>query len=329
MRLAHPYYLLLLLVIPGSIWWSLRARKRRTGSLLYSHLGLMKEVKPSRGRWRYRLPLALRAGAVLLFILTLARPQSGRHSEEILTEGIDIILCLDISGSMKAEDFKPHNRLHVAKEAAAQFISGRHNDRMGMVVFAAKSFTQCPLTLDQSILREFLDRIQIGMIEDGTAIGMGLGTSINRLQDSSAKSKVIILLTDGINNRGEIDPITAARMAAALNIKVYTIGAGTKGNAPYPVEDPIFGKRYVQMPVEIDEETLREIAEVTGGRYFRATDADKLIEIYAQIDQMEKTLVKTREYVEYSEKFHYALMPAFVLLLMEVALAYTWLRKLP
>jgi Ca-activated chloride channel family protein len=329
MRLAHPYYLLLLLALPGLIWWTLKGRKRRTGSLLYSDLGLIKGVQTSRSPLLHRLPLALRLLAVILFILALARPQSGRHSEEILTEGIDIILCLDISGSMKAEDFKPNNRLHVAKEAAAQFISGRHNDRMGMVVFAAKSFTQCPLTLDQGILLEFLDRIQIGMIEDGTAIGMGLGTSINRLEDSSAKSKVIILLTDGMNNRGEIDPITAARMAAALNIKVYTIGAGTTGKAPYPVEDPIFGKRYVQMPVEIDEETLREIADISGGRYFRATDARKLNEIYAQIDQMEKTLVKTREHVEYSEKFHYALMPAFVLLLVEVALAHTRLRKLP
>lgn len=329
MRLAHPYYLLLLLIIPGLIWWSLKGKKRRRGSLIYSDLSLIRRAPASRPPALYRLPLALRTLAIFLFVLALARPQAGRHSQEILTEGIDIILCLDVSGSMKAEDFKPKNRLHVAKEAAAQFISGRANDRMGMVVFAGKSFTQCPLTLDQGILLDFLDRIQIGMIEDGTAIGMALGTSINRLRDSAAKSKVIILLTDGINNRGEIDPITAARMAAALNIKIYTIGAGTRGQAPYPVEDPVFGKRYVQMPVEIDEETLMEIAGLTGGKYFRATDGEKLSEIYAQIDQMEKTLVKTKEYMEYSEKFHLALMPAFLLLLVEVVLAHTRFRKIP
>jgi Ca-activated chloride channel family protein len=329
MRLAHPYYLLLLLIIPGLIWWSLKGQKRRRGSLIYSDLGLVHRAPTSRSPALYRLPLALRVLAIFLFVLALARPQAGRHGQEILTEGIDILLCLDVSGSMKAEDFKPKNRLHVAKEAAAQFISGRANDRMGMVVFAGKSFTQCPLTLDQGILLDFLDRIQIGMIEDGTAIGMALGTGINRLRDSTAKSKVIILLTDGINNRGEIDPITAARMAAALDIKIYTIGAGTRGQAPYPVEDPIFGRRYVQMPVEIDEETLMEIAGITGGKYFRATDGQKLSQIYAQIDQMEKTLVKTKEYVEYSERFHLALMPAFLLLMAEVVLAHTRFRKIP
>jgi Ca-activated chloride channel family protein len=328
-RLAHPYYLLLLLMIPGIIWWTLSRRKRRKSSLIYSDLNLVTGAQRSRFPHLHLLPTVLRTLALFLFIFALARPQSGRHSEEILTEGIDIILCLDISGSMKAEDFKPKNRLHVAKEAAAQFISGRKNDRMGMVVFAGQSFTQCPLTLDQDILLAFLDRIQIGMIEDGTAIGMALGTSINRLQDSSAKSKVIILLTDGMNNRGQIDPITAARMAEALGIKIYTIGAGTKGTAPYPVEDRIFGKRYVQMPVEIDEQILMEIAGITDGQYFRATDAKKLGQIYAEIDRLEKTQVKTREYVEYSEKFHIALMPAFVLLMMEVILAHTRFRKIP
>ena len=329
MRLAHPYYLLLLLILPGLICWTLRRKKKRTASLVFSDLGLVKEAALSRTPILHHLPLVLRTLAIFLFVLALARPQSGRHNEEILTEGIDIILCLDISSSMKAEDFKPKNRLHVAKEAAAQFISGRNNDRMGMVVFAGKSLTQCPLTLDQDILLQFLDRIQIGMIEDGTAIGMALGTSINRLRDSPAKSKVIVLLTDGINNRGEIDPITAARTAAAFHIKIYSIGAGKRGKAPYPVEDPVFGKRYVQMPVEIDEQTLTEIAGITGGQYFRATDAQKLSSIYAQIDQMEKTMVKTHKYVEYSEKFHWALMPAFLLLMVEIVLAHTRWRRIP
>jgi len=329
MRLAHPYYLLLLLLIPGLIWWWLRRHKALTAGLLYSDTGLVRPAQRSGQALRRHLPHILRGAALALFILALARPQSGRHGEEILTEGIDIVLCLDISSSMKAEDFKPRNRLHVAKETAAAFISGRKTDRIGMVIFAAKSLTQCPLTLDRDILLDFLDRVDIGMIEDGTAIGLGLGTSINRLRDSEAESKVIVLLTDGINNRGQIDPVTAARMAAAFGIRIYTIGAGTRGTAPYPVEDRFFGTRYVQMPVEIDEETLTEIAGITGGQYFRATDAEGLREIFGRIDRMEKTLVKTRQYVEYSEKFHLALVPALFLLIAEVALARTVLRKLP
>ena len=329
MRLAQPYYLMLLLLIPGLIWWWLRRHKALTAGLIYSDTGLIRSAQRSGQSLRRHLPFILRGTALLLFILALARPQTGRHGEEILTEGIDIVLCLDISSSMKAEDFQPKNRLHVAKETAAAFISGRKTDRIGMVVFAAKSLTQCPLTLDRDILLDFLERVDIGMIEDGTAIGLAIGTSINRLRDSEADSKVIVLLTDGINNRGQIDPLTAARMAAAFDIRIYTIGAGTQGTAPYPVEDRFFGKRYVQMPVEIDEETLTEIAEITGGHYFRATDAEGLKEVFDRIDQMEKTLVKTRQYVEYSEKFHYALIPALFLLIVEVALARTILRKLP
>jgi Ca-activated chloride channel family protein len=329
MRLAHPYYLLLLLLIPGLIWWWLRRHRALTAGLVYSDTGLIRPAQRSKPALQRYLPSILRGAALFLFILALARPQSGRHGEEILTEGIDIVLCLDISSSMKAEDFKPRNRLHVAKERAADFISGRKTDRIGMVVFAAKSLTQCPLTLDRDILLDFLERVEIGMIEDGTAIGLGLGTSINRLRDSEAESKVIVLLTDGINNRGQIDPVTAARMAAAFGIRIYTIGAGTRGTAPYPVEDRFFGRRYVQMPVEIDEETLTEIAGITGGHYFRATDAEGLKEIFGRIDRMEKTLVKTRQYVEYSEKFHYALVPALFLQIAEMALARTVLRKLP
>jgi Ca-activated chloride channel family protein len=329
MRLAHPYYLLLLILLPVLTWWRLKRQKRLTAGLLYSDTGLIRSAQKSgQNLWRH-VPSILRGMALVLFILALARPQSGRHGEEILTEGIDIILCLDISSSMKAEDFRPKNRLHVAKEAAAEFISQRKNDRIGMVIFSAKSLTQCPLTLDRDILLNFLKRVEIGMIEDGTAIGMAIGTSINRLRESEAKSKVIVLLTDGINNRGQIDPVTTAHMAAAFDIRIYTIGAGTRGTAPYPVEDRFFGKRYVQVPVEIDEETLTEIASITGGQYFRATDSEGLKEIFARIDQMEKTLVKTRQYVEYSEKFHYALMPALFLLLAEVALAHTILRRLP
>jgi Ca-activated chloride channel family protein len=259
----------------------------------------------------------------------MARPQSGEKGEEILTEGVDIILAIDVSSSMKAEDFKPKNRLHVAKQVVADFIRGRKNDRLGMVVFAAKSFTQCPLTLDYGILLSFLDQIDIGMIEDGTAIGMALATCVNRLRDSDAKSKVVILLTDGINNRGEIDPITAAKTAKAMGVKIYTIGAGKRGSALYPVDDPIFGRRYVRMPVEIDEETLQEIARLTGGRYYRATDGEALANIYREIGEMEKTEIKTKEYIRYTELFWYFLLPAMVLLGAEIVLANTRFRKIP
>jgi len=197
------------------------------------------------------------------------------------------------------------------------------------VIFAGKSFTQCPLTLDYGVLLSFLDQVKIGMVEDGTAIGMGLATAINRLRDSQAKSKLIILLTDGRNNRGEIDPVTAAKAAQALGIKIYTIGAGKRGSALYPIEDPIFGKRYVRLPVDIDEETLRKVATTTGGKYFRATDAQKLSAIYKEISRMEKTKIKVREYMEYSERFGRFLFPAFLFLMIEIGLANTRFRKIP
>jgi Ca-activated chloride channel family protein len=201
--------------------------------------------------------------AIFIFILAFARPQAGQKEEEIITEGIDIMLTLDISGSMKAEDFAPQNRLGAAKEVLKEFIKSRKNDRIGMVVFSRYSFTQCPLTLDYGVLLELLDKVDIGMIEDGTAIGMAISNAVNRLRDSTVKSKIIILLTDGVNNAGKIDPMTAAKAAKALGIKIYTVGAGRPGGAMYPVEDPIFGKRYVQMETEIDETLLKNIATET------------------------------------------------------------------
>jgi len=270
----------------------------------------------------------LRMFVLVLLILGFARPQSGVKGEEVITQGLDIVLAMDVSSSMLAEDIRP-NRVEAAKQVAAEFIKGRKNDRIGMIVFAGEAYTQCPLTIDYGILLNFLNQIHVGIIEDGTAIGMGLATAVNRLRNSKAKSKVIILLTDGRNNRGEIDPITAAQTAQAFDVRIYTIGAGTRGTALYPVNDPFFGKRYVPMRVDIDETTLQKIAEMTGGKYFRATDRKSLSGIYHGIDRMEKTKIKVKEYTRYSELFYYFVGGAVLLLLGEIGLANTKLRKIP
>ena len=329
MRFANTYFLILLLVIPLIVYRYFYVKRVKVGSIRFSDLGTVKRLKRSFSlKLRHSLIL-LRVLVIALLVMAMARPQAGEKGEEILTEGVDIILAIDVSSSMKAEDFKPKNRLHVAKQVVADFIRGRKNDRLGMVVFAAKSFTQCPLTLDYGILLNFLDQVEIGIIEDGTAIGMAIANCVNRLRDSEAKSKVVILLTDGINNRGEIDPITAAKTAKAMGVKIYTVGAGKRGSALYPVDDPIFGRRYVRMPVEIDEETLREIAHVTGAQYFRATDGEALAKIYHEIGEMEKTEIKTKEYIRYTELFWYFLLPAMILLGGEIVLANTRFRKIP
>ena len=328
-RFADPYYLLALLLIPVLIYWYLRGAKRQSGKIKYSDIGLLKQIKPSfKQRMRHGL-FALRVLAVTALILALARPQSSSKEEELSTEGVDIVLAIDVSTSMLAEDFKPNNRLAAVKLVAKEFIEGRKNDRLGMVVFAGESFTQCPLTLDYGVLLTLLDQVQIaGENWDGTAIGMGIVNAVNRLRDSKAKSKVIILLTDGVNNKGQVDPITAARIAQTFDIKIYTIGAGTRGTAMYPVDD-VFGKHYVPVPVEIDEDVLREIAKITGGLYFRATDEHKLKEIYDEIGSMEQTKIEVKEYTRYSEFFVYFLSGGLALLLLELVLSNTYFKKLP
>jgi Ca-activated chloride channel family protein len=263
-----------------------------------------------------------------LVTLALARPQSGLSGEEVQTEGIEIVLVLDISSSMLAEDIEP-NRVSAAKAVASDFVQKRLNDRIGLVVFAGKAYTQCPLTIDYGVLIDLFDSVDVGIIEDGTAIGMGLGVAVNRLRDGQAKSKVIILLTDGKNNRGEIDPKTAAELAQAYDIKIYTIGAGTKGVARYPVDDPLFGRRYTQVEVDIDETMLKEIADQTGGRYFRATDRDSLEAIYGEIDQLERTEIELVQYTRYSELYHFPLGIAVLLFALEITLANTRFRKIP
>lgn len=328
-KFEHPWYLLALLLVIGALaflWWR-RDRNRPVAS--YSNLGLLERggtTLRSRAWW---VPTALRVLALVLMVVAIARPQSGTTSREITSEGIDIMLVLDVSGSMKAEDFKPHNRLYVAKQVIRDFVEGRSNDRIGLVVFAGQSFTQCPLTLDYDVLTGFLDDIDFGMIEDGTAIGMALANAINRLRESEAKSKIVILLTDGVNNRGEIDPLTAAQMAEAMDIKVYTIGAGKPGNALYPVEDPVFGKRYVYIPNEIDEEVLQKIAQQTGGLYYRAQSEQMLERVYEEISLLEKTEVKIKEYVQYRELFGYFAIAALACVVIGGVLSTTWLRTLP
>ena len=321
------YLLLILPVLIGLYAW---LQRRGRSSLRYSDLALFANLRPAWSvRWRH-LPFTLRVTCLALLVLAMARPQAGQTEEEVLTEGIDIMIALDNSGSMAAEDFKPKNRLHVAKETVAKFVAGRQNDRIGLVSFAEKSYTRCPLTLDYGVLQGLLAEVALApRTEDGTAIGMGLATAVNRLKDSRAKSRVIVLLTDGRNNRGSIDPATGAALAQALNVKIYTIGVGTKGQAPYPVDDTLFGKRYVYLPADIDEDSLKSIAAGTGGLYFRATDASSLESIFKRIDRMEKTQMKVKKYTRFQEMFPFFLIPGALLFLTEVALSQSRLRTLP
>ncbi len=317
------------LTVAAMVWYYFWKLPRRSASVRYSDLSLVRTGRmTSRQRLRPLIHL-LRVVAVGLLFVALARPQIGNERRDIETEGIDIVHVLDVSGSMRAEDFKPENRLFVAKDEISKFIDQRTTDRMGLVVFSQSALTQCPMTLDYGVLKDFLAQVDFGMIKDGTAIGMAIATAVNRLIDSQAKSKVIILLTDGVNNCGEIDPLTAANIAKTMGIKIYTIGVGIPGNALYPVMDPIFGKRYQYLPNEIDEESLSQIAATTGGKYFRARSEDELDKIYTDIDQLEKTKVKVHEYIQYREVFFRWMMAGFALLVLELILGQTVLRKIP
>ncbi|UCF64231.1 MAG: VWA domain-containing protein [bacterium] len=329
-RFANPEYLILLSILPLLVVYHWRRSHRLSGKIKYSTLRNMKNL-PSTWRQKVRkYGFLFRMFVLILLIIGLARPQSGTRKQEITTEGIDIMLVLDVSSSMKAEDFKPKNRIEAAKAVATEFIEGRNNDRIGLVIFAGEAFTQCPLTLDYGVLTDLLENIQIAPEAwDGTAIGNGIATSVMRLKDSKAKSKVIILLTDGRNNAGEINPQTAAQVAETFDIRVYTIGAGTRGSAMYPIDDPLFGRRYVSMPVEIDEDLLRNIAHQTGGKYFRATDTEKLREIYQEINEMEKTKIQVKEFTKYRELYVNYAGAGLLLLILEILLFNTVLRKLP
>lgn len=334
-RFADPWFLLLLPGLGALVYLYLRRQKGGRGSIRYSDISRLRGIPQSAAvRLRHSV-FVLRMAVLALLVLALARPQQGRRESEIITRGVDIILCLDISSSMTAEDFKPQNRFQAAKQVMKDFIHNRKNDRIGMVVFSAESFTQCPLTLDYGVLLEFVDKVQIGMIEDGTAIGNAIATCVNRLRDSAAKSKVVILLTDGENNRGEVDPVTAAKAASAMGVKIYTVGAGKEGGAPIPYTHPLFGKQYLRNPdgtlylTRIDEASLQEIARITGARYYRATNTKKLQEIYHEIGELEKTRIKTKEYMNFDERFFVFLAAALGLLVLEIVLANTRFRKIP
>jgi Ca-activated chloride channel family protein len=327
-RFEDAWVLALLALVPVALWVRVRVERRRMGTLRYAAVDTVLRSGAGLTRWRHRVPSALRALALVALVFALARPQTGATSENVLTEGIDIVLALDISTSMLAEDLEP-NRLEASKAVAANFVAGRRNDRIGLVAFAGQAFTQAPLTLDYSVVTSLLDELDPHMIEDGTAVGMGLATAVKRLQASDAASKVVILLTDGRSNRGEIGPVTAAQMAQALGVKVYTIGAGSRGTARVPVDDPFQGRVYATMRVDIDEESLRQIAELTGGRYFRATDTESLAAIYEEIDRLETTEIEVENFTQYEERFPLVLAIGLLLVVTEAALARTVLRRLP
>ena len=328
-RFADAYFLIVLILVPVLIYFHIKRGNVKTASVIYSNVDMVKAVGKTKWKRNRNILFALRILVIVLVLIALSRPQAGSKQEEVTTEGIDIIITLDISSSMLAEDFKPKNRLEVAKIVAKDFIRGRRSDRIGMVVFAGQSYTQCPWTLDYGVLLSLIDQIKVGMIEDGTAIGMAIANAVNRLRSSKAKSKIIILLTDGRNNRGELAPLTAAKLAQVLNIKIYTIGAGGKGMALYPVQDPIFGKRYIQLPIEIDEELLKQIANKSNGKYFRAVDKKSLESIFEEISKMEKTKIQVREYTQYEELFVPFLVAALLILSIEILLANTVFRKIP
>jgi Ca-activated chloride channel family protein len=326
-RFAYPQAFFLLLLLPAVVF--VATRKRRERSVGYSSLDLLLGAGLEAGVFKRFGRIVLRSVVLILLIAGIARPQTGRSEYTIHTEGVDIMLVLDTSGSMQAQDFKPKNRLFVAKEVVKEFVARRKHDRIGLVVFAAQALTQCPLTLDYPVLTTLIDAVDLGMLEDGTAIGVALATACNRLKDSEAKSRVVVLLTDGQNNSGTIDPTTAAKVAAALGIKVYTIGVGTKGRAPMPVNDPLFGRRMVAVEVNLDEETLTKIAEITEGEYFRATDREELVEIYERIDELEKTKVESQTYTNYTDRFSWFVLPALGVFLLELVLGQGYLREIP
>jgi len=332
MHFNNPWAFVFIPVVISFIIFSV-LRKQDLPSLRYSSGELVRDLKPTLKITLYKGMILLRIAALIFLVTALSRPQQMLEESKIVSEGIDIVLALDTSTSMLAEDFKLEghraNRLDAVKNVVSEFISNRHSDRIGIVAFASRAYTVSPLTLDYGWLMQNLERVTIGMIEDGTAIGSGMSSALNRLKDTEAKEKVIILLTDGRNNAGKISPLTAAEAAEVLNIKIYTIGAGTKGLAPYPAED-FFGNRvYRQVKIEIDEKSLQKIARKTGARYFRATDTDSLRKIYEEIDELEKTPIEEKGYTEYRELFHLFLIPGLLLLIIEIILRNTLLRRIP
>ncbi len=328
MEFARPWLLALLPLVLAAAWWRGRGDPA-AGRLRHPHLPLL--GAGTRG-WRTRavhgLPW-LSGFALALLVVAAAGPRQSHHLEEVEGQGIDIVLALDISGSMQSLDFQPADRLESAKAVIRDFIGGRPHDQIGLVVFAARAFTQCPLTLDHPVLTGFLDEIHVGLVDDGTAIGLGLATAVARLQKSRSPSRTIILLTDGVNNVPTLEPETAARLAQTLGIRVYAVAVGREGMVPFPVDDPVFGRRTRQIESKIDLALLRRIADLTGGEMFQATDPTALQNIFRKIDEMEKVRYKTTVSTWYRERMAWFAVPGLVLALAEALLAATWLRRLP
>jgi Ca-activated chloride channel family protein len=327
-RFAYPFCLLALAAIPLLVYWYVR-RRGREPALRFSELTPLAALPQSLWARLAWLPFAIRLLAMALLAIALARPQKGAAGEEIVAEGVDIMLVIDVSSSMLAEDFRPNNRLHVAKEVVSDFIKRRDNDRLGMVVFARHALTKTPLTLDHDILLTQLEDVEIGIVPDGTAIGNAIASAVNRIKDSDAKSKLMILLTDGENTAGEIDPLTASRLAEKFGIKIYTVGVGRGGLVPFPFRDPLYGVVYQDKEIPIDEETLSQIADITGGRFFRARDAASLKAVYQEIDTLERTKIEQVRYVRYTELAPRFMTAALLFLVLEVALSRTRLRRFP
>ena len=324
---AHPWVLLFLVLVPlMAVWYVWRYRKQNA-ALQFSNIGLFRGARKTFRQRTRPVLYVLRVVAVAALVVALARPQSKMSRQEMKVEGIDIVLAMDVSGSMLAEDFKP-NRLEAAKKVAGDFIAGRRNDRMGLVVFSGEAFTQVPLTIDHNVLQTQLKSLKSGVLKDGTALGDGLATAINRIKDSEAKSKVIILLTDGINNQGAVDPQSAAEIAALYNIRLYTIGVGTQGLAPYPFRDPFGHVRYQNVPVELDEHLLTSMAQSTrDGHYFRATNKKSLQQIFSQIDEMEKSKIDVTQYAQTKDEYFPWLLLAALALALEVLLGLLYYER--
>lgn len=329
LHFANKIYFLCLIFVPLLVLWHLYLKKQGKRFIFYSSKRLVRSSDNTTKALFIRNLFYIKLLALSLFIVALARPQKLNYYEEESKKGIDILICLDISGSMASIDFTPKNRLEVAKEVIANFIEKRPNDRIGLVVFAGTSYTKCPLTIDYDMLKYFLEKTQIGELEDGTALGMALATSVNRIRTSKSKTRIIILLTDGVNNRGEIAPRDAAQIAKDFNVKVYTIGVGIKGKAPYPVVDANGRKQLYMIDVEIDEELLKEIANDTGGLYFRATDKKQLQQIFNEIDRWEKTETSTKRYYKARDLYIYFVIAAFAILFLAEVAKRTILRTLP
>ena len=326
-KFAQPHYLFLLLLIPALVVWYFYKQKKNNADLKISSTDGFKSNIKSLRLYLYHVLYILRLMAIALLIIALARPQTNLSRQDISVEGIDIVLAMDISGSMLAKDFNP-DRLEAAKEVAIEFIDGRPNDRIGLVIFSGETFTQCPLTTDHSVLKNLFEDIHSGMIEDGTALGDGLATAVSRLRNSKAISKVIILMTDGVNNMGSVDPLSAAEIAKLYGIRIYTVGIGTTGMAPYPVQTP-YGIQLQNMKVQIDEPLLREVSRLTDGKYFRATNNGKLRQIYQEIDKLEKSKIDVTEFRRKKEEYLFLALLAFIFIALEILLRNIVFKNIP